>query len=321
MMRSTCFTIFAAVTLFGCDRGRPDLLPGTIERDRIEISAETTDPITERRVREGQTVKLGDTLIVQDTSIARAQLDGAQADIAQRQAQLSERTAGARAENRAAARARTDRARVQLQVETREWQRLTDLIDRKLVSESQLVRQQGLRDTAAASLREAEQALAELDHGTRPEQITQARQSLEQARARQRELAASAGRLTVVAPADGIVDALPYHVGERPLPGTAVAVLLAGGQPFVRAYIPEPRRASAAVGGRVRVHVDGVTSVFEGEIRYISSEAAYTPYYSLTAADRSRLAFRLEVTVLGDAALSLPSGLPAEVELLPAKSP
>ncbi len=321
MMRSTCFTIFAAVTLFGCDRGRPYLLPGTIERDRIEISAETTDPITERRVREGQTVKLGDTLILQDTSIARAQLDGAQADIAQRQAQLSERTAGARAENRAAARARTDRARVQLQVETREWQRLTDLIDRKLVSESQLVRQQGLRDTAAASLREAEQALAELDHGTRPEQITQARQSLEQARARQRELAASAGRLTVVAPADGIVDALPYHVGERPLPGTAVAVLLAGGQPFVRAYIPEPRRASAAVGGRVRVHVDGVTSVFEGEIRYISSEAAYTPYYSLTAADRSRLAFRLEVTVLGDAALSLPSGLPAEVELLPAKSP
>ena len=321
MSRSSYLLLLTAVVLCGCERTTPTLLPGTVERDRIEVSAETADPIVERPVREGQTVRRGATLIVQDTVIARAQLDAAQAEVAQRQAQLSERTAGARAEDRAAARARVERARVQFQVETREWQRLRDLIDRKLVSESNLVRQQGLRDSAAASLREAEQAAAELRNGTRPEQIAQARQSLEQARARQRELAASAGRLTIVAPADGIVDALPYQIGERPVRGAAVAVLLASGAPFVRIYVPEPRRAGVTVGTRARIHVDGVATTFDGQVRYLSSEAAYTPYYSLTAADRGRLAYRVEVSLSGAAALSLPSGVPADVELLPAAAP
>jgi HlyD family secretion protein len=321
MSRSACLLIIATATLGGCGTSNSDFLPGTIERDRIEVSAETTDPIVERRVNEGQVVKRGDILLVQDTVIARAQMDAAQATVAQQQAQLSERTAGARSEDRAAARARVERARVQLQVETREWQRLNELVGQKLISESALARQKGLSDAAAASLREAEQALAALMHGTRPEQIAQARQSLEQARAQQRELAASTGRLTVAAPVDGIVDALPYQVGERPARGGALAVLLASGAPFVRAYLPEPRRAGVKVGVRARVHVDGVSTPFDGVVRYVSSEAAYTPYYSLTAADRGRLAFRLEVTVSGDAAKSLPSGLPADVELLPANSP
>lgn len=321
MSRSACLLIIATAALGACGRSNTEFLPGTVERDRIEVGAETTDPIIERRVNEGQVVKRGEILLVQDTVIARAQMDAAQATVAQQQAQLSERTAGARSEDRAAARARVDRARVQLQVETREWQRLNELVGQKLISESALARQKGLSDAAAASLREAGQALAALEHGTRPEQIAQARQSLEQARAQQRELAASTGRLTVAAPVDGIVDALPYQIGERPARGGAIAVLLASGAPFVRAYLPEPRRAGVRVGARARVHVDGVGTPFDGVVRYVSSEAAYTPYYSLTAADRGRLAFRLEVTLSGDAAQSLPSGVPADVELLPANSP
>ena len=114
--------------------------------------------VTENRVvpfgdsfNEGQVVKRGEILLVQDTVIARAQMDAAQATVAQQQAQLSERTAGARSEDRAAARARVDRARVQLQVETREWQRLNELVGQKLISDSALARQKGLSDAAAAS--------------------------------------------------------------------------------------------------------------------------------------------------------------------------
>jgi HlyD family secretion protein len=308
----------AAVTALavGCSPTPDDLLPGTVERDRVEVSAENNEPIVERRVREGQSVARGDILIVQDTALARSRIEAAQADSGLRQAQLSERIAGARAEDKAMSQARVERARVQLQVETRELQRLQGLVAEKLISESQLVRQQGARDSAAAILREAEADLRELQRGTRPEQIAQARQSLEQARARERELATTAGRLTVVAPVDGTVDALPYQVGERPSPGAPVAVLLANGSPFVRAYLPEPRRTAVRVGGRARIRVDGVAESFAGAVRYVASEAAYTPYYSLTAADRSRLAFRLEVTVLGDAARNLPSGVPATVELL-----
>jgi HlyD family secretion protein len=307
--------------LAACDVAPSTALPGTIERDRIEVAADANEPIVARAVHEGQSVKRGEVLIAQDSVIARAQLDAADAAVAQQQALLDERLAGARRENRAAARARVDSARVRLQVETREWQRLRDLVAQKLVSDSQLVRQEGLKDTAATALREAEQSLAELTNGTRPEQIAQARQALAQARARQRELATGAGRLTVNAPIDGIVDALPFHVGERPPRGATVAVLLAQGAPFVRSYLPEPRRNEVKVGSRARIRVDGIAQPFDGEVRYISSEAAYTPYYSLTAADRSRLAFRIEVTVLGEAAHALPAGIPAEIEWVPAATP
>lgn len=306
-----------AACMVGCSPKPDALLPGTVERDRIEVSVETNEPILERLVREGQTITRGDVLIVQDSTLARSRVEAAQADADFRQAQLAELIAGARSEDKAMARARAERAQVQLQVESRELQRLQGLVAEKLVSESQLVRQQGARDSAAAILREAQENLRELQRGTRSEQITQSRKALDQARARAREIRDSATRLTVLAPVDGTVDALPYQIGERPAPGAPIAVLLAKGSPFVRAYLPEPRRMAVRIGSRARIKVDGVNAPFEGSVRYIASEAAYTPYYSLTDADRSRLAFRMEVTVLGDAALDLPSGLPASIELLP----
>ncbi|MND04156.1 hypothetical protein D3C83_243040 [compost metagenome] len=50
-------------------------------------------------------------------------------------------------------------------------------------------------------------------------------------------------------------------------------------------------------------------------MRFVSSEAAYTPYYSLTEHDRSRLAYRAEVDLeLDDAAQALPAGVPVSID-------
>ncbi len=37
----------------------------------------------------------------------------------------------------------------------------------------------------------------------------------------------------------GVLDTLPFEVGERPGPGDVVAVLLTGEQPYARVYVPE----------------------------------------------------------------------------------
>jgi HlyD family secretion protein len=94
-----------------------------------------------------------------------------------------------------------------------------------------------------------------------------------------------------------------------------VAVVLAEGMPYARVHIPEPLRASYVAGARVQLAIDGVAAPLGGTVRYVSAEASFTPYYSLTQEDRSRLSYLAEITVDDPAAADLPAGVPVQVTL------
>ena len=111
------------------------------------------------------------------------------------------------------------------------------------------------------------------------------------------ELPRWAARYDVRAPRDGLVEALPYKLGERPPAGVPLVLLLADGAPYARIYVPEPLRAQVTAGRAVDVTMDGVDGALRGVIRYVSAEAAYTPYYALTQKDRTRLSFLAEVAL------------------------
>ena len=124
----------------------------------------------------------------------------------------------------------------------------------------------------------------------------------------------------VTAPRAGFVEALPYKLGERPTAGRPVAILLADGIPYARVYVPEPLRTTFTAGTRVEAAVDGRAEPLQGTVRYVSAEAAFTPYYALTQKDRSRLGYLAEITLDDPAAQALPAGLPIQV-LVPAERP
>jgi len=50
-------------------------------------------------------------------------------------------------------------------------------------------------------------------------------------------------------------------------------------------------------------------------VRYVSTDAAFTPYYALNERDRSRLSFLAEVELVEQDAAALPAGMPVEVEI------
>jgi HlyD family secretion protein len=68
-------------------------------------------------------------------------------------------------------------------------------------------------------------------------------------------------------------------------------------------------------GTSAKIFVDGLEQPLAGRVRWVASEAAFTPYFALTEHDRGRLSFAAKVDVL-NASTRLPDGVPVEVELL-----
>ena len=313
-VRRLCAGLLTAL-LCACAQHDENTLPGTVERDRIELAADSDEFIVSLPFAEGARVKAGDVIVEQDAEISAAGIDAARAQLAEAEARVEELRSGPRTTSIAAAAARRDRARVERDDAVRERDRLLGLVRQSLVSRSDADRQVAAANAAEASLQEAESALRELREGTRAEQLAQAREAADSARASLRALQTTSARLEVRAPVSGTIDALPWHVGEKPPRGATVAVLLADGAPYARIHVPAPLRARMKTGTTATLRVDGMERAFKGQVRFVASEAEFTPYYSLTAADRSRLSFLAEVVFDETDATTLPSGIPVDVTL------
>jgi HlyD family secretion protein len=151
--------------------------------------------------------------------------------------------------------------------------------------------------------------------GTTIEELAQAEQAVKQAAAHRDLLEVDLSRHDIRAPVDGIVDSRLFELGERPAPGQTILVMLPGEQPYARVYIPEYLRVQVSVGIPAVIHVDGLETAIEGRVRWVASEAAFTPYYALTERDRGHLTYLAKVDVAEDRA-RLPDGVPVEVDLM-----
>ena len=299
--------------VLGCTPAGPGPVVGTVERDRLQLVAEAQEPIAELAVHEGDQVAAGALLVRLDDSRYRAKVAALQAQRDQAQARLDDLIAGPRREEISEAQARLSATETSLSDAEVELRRAQALVRSGARPQAALDSAQARADGARANRDAAKAALAVLLAGSRRQQIEVARAAVAQAEAQLQELTVVVSRLTVRAPVAGQIDALPYHLGERPPAHATVAVLLAG-EPYAQVYVPEPWRARLTPGTQVPVHVDGIAQPFTGKVRFVSAEAAFTPYFALTERDRSRLSYLAKID-LGAAAAKVPSGVPLTVDL------
>lgn len=295
----------------GADANR---VVGELASDRIELTAEAAEPITEILVAEGETVVTGQTLMRQDATRAQARLAEAQAALGQAQARLDELVRGPRSEMIAAARASVEGTKDELAFRRSDYERVQEIHARQLASPEQLDQAEAALDAAKANDKLRRAQLQELLSGTTVEELAQAEQAVKQAAARRDQIAVDVARLDILAPVDGIVDSRLFELGERPAPGQAMLVMLAGQQPYARVYVPETLRVHVAPGTRAEVIVDGVDEALEGVVRWVASEAAFTPYFALTERDRGRLTYEAKID-LNVERTRLPDGMPVEAVL------
>jgi HlyD family secretion protein len=127
-------------------------------------------------------------------------------------------------------------------------------------------------------------------------------------------LAVDLARHDITAPVDGIADSRLFELGERPNPGQAVMIVLAGDQVYARVYVPEQFRVHVTPGRDATIHVDGLAEAIPGRVRWVASEAAFTPYFALTERDRGHLTYLAKIDLV-ESRERLPDGVPVEVDL------
>ncbi len=252
-------------------------------------------------------------MVALDESRLAAQLAAAQAASDEAAAQLAELIRGTRREEVEEARARLREAESAVAEAVPEFERIRALVEQGIDSRRSLERTEAALGEAQGRRDAARSLLTRLLNGATPEQLDQAKARLAGARAGADEIRLRKERLQVKAPQLAVIDALPYEVGERPAPGSTVAVLLADGAPYARVYVPAQLRPRVRSGVSATVKVEGFERAFSGRVRWVSSEAAFTPFYALTERDRGRLAYLAEVDLTEPEAESLPTGLSVEV--------
>lgn len=227
---------------------------GQLESDRIELVAEYAEPIVTIEVTECDAVAQGAIMLMQSTERVDIQLAEALANVERLQNLLQEQLNGLIPERFAVVKNSLLEATVERDFRERELQRLSSLRSQNLTSVESVDNAQRLLDTSEARVENINAQLAELEAGTRAEQVAQIRSQIQQAEAQVAALKLNCSRLQLAAPLDVMVDSLPFEIGERPRQGDVVAVLLAGAQPHARLYIPESVRASIQPGTRLNGH-------------------------------------------------------------------
>jgi len=287
---------------------------GELASDRIELSAEAAEPIIDILVAEGEAVTQGQVLLAQDATRANARLAETEAALGQAQARLDELVRGPRSEQISAGRASVAGAADELEFRQSDYARVQEVHARNLASPELLDRAKAALDAATANLDLRRAQLQELLTGTTVEELAQAEQAAKQAEARRDKVAVDVARHEIRAPVDGVVDSRLFELGERPAPGQATLIMLGGEQPYARVYVPERLRVNVGPGTAARVFIDGMNEPLNGSVRWVASEAAFTPYFALTERDRGRLTYAAKIDI-DTAGQRLPDGVPVEVEL------
>lgn len=315
-VRTTGFLLLLPLfmLLTGCIEDAPRVF-GTVDRDRLTLTAPVAELVASVNVREGQLVKAGDVLLTLDTTAATARIAQYEAELAEKNAFLAELVKGPRVEDIARAQAVLAGASAMLTEAEHRFERTQRLYNTKVLTQADSDAARAARDSAIAKQDEAQQSLKVLENGTRREQIDQARAAVDVAQAKLAVEHKLLSDLTMTVAQDAVVDILPWHAGDRVAAGTQLVSLLAIANPYVRVYLPATWLDRVKPGSKVKVWVDGRTDAINGVIRNIRSQPAYTPFYALNERDRSRLMYLTDID-LPDKAKDLPTGMVLEVELL-----
>ncbi|HOC17544.1 MAG TPA: efflux RND transporter periplasmic adaptor subunit [Vicinamibacterales bacterium] len=301
---------------------------GTVEATEVQVAGLVGGRLLELKVAEGDRVEAGQVVAQLDVADARLALQRAQAERAQADAQLRLLLAGARPEEirqaeaqLRAAEAEAAAAREDLRGATADLQRFDTLLANNSGSRKQRDDAATRVDVMGARVRAAEQrsqaaaeTLARLKKGARAQEIDAARARLGVVDAQIATLEKSIADATIAAPVAGIVTQKLADVGEILAPRAPVVSIVDLDHAWANIYIDEPLVPRVRLGQQATLYTDAGGPGIEGKVTFVSPRAEFTPRNVQTAEERSKLVYRIKVSVDNREGI-LKQGMPVEAEV------
>lgn len=331
LLLAAAATCLAAASFAGCretpaaDRIR---ISGYVEATEVRVAPEVGGRLLDLKVDEGDRVNAGDVIAQLDTADVALALQRAAAERMAADAQLRLLLAGARAEDirqaeaqLAAAEAELAASKQELASAERDLARFESLLTSNSGAEKPrddaATRRNVARDRVKAGeqrARAAAETVARLKAGARREEIDAARARLAGADAQVATLEKARRDATVVTPASGMVTQKLADEGELLAPRTPIVVVADLDEVWANVYVDEPLVPRVTLGQAATVFTDAGGPGIEGKVTFISPKAEFTPRNVQTAEERSKLVFRVKVTVNNEKGV-LKQGMPVEAEI------
>ena len=357
--------VLAVVAYLGHRRG-PEY-SGTVETREIQIGSKIGGRVTAVPVEEGEQVKAGALLVRFECDELKAQRAQAGAAVVQAQAdmdrmlrghrpeEIEQAEASAKAQGAALESARNGPRKEDLEQGKADYEaakadavnsetyfhRMEKLVKTDTISRQEFDDVREKRDAARDRAESARQHLAELEAGTRPEDLRAAEERFRQAEAaavmsrkgfRKEDIEAAHGRLVEAegkvdeldvrlkeaelhAPADATVEVVSVRPGDLVPAEQIVMKMQESSQIWVKVYIPETELAKVRLDEKAQILVDGAKGrVFSGHVGQIATEAEFLPRNVQTVNDREHQVFGVKIFLENPGGV-LKSGMSATVRL------
>ncbi|WP_114520072.1 HlyD family efflux transporter periplasmic adaptor subunit [Altererythrobacter sp. ZODW24] len=308
-----------ALGLWGVEVPSEPVIYGNVEIREAELGFRIPGRIERVLVDEGDLIQPGQLLAELDTQPMRDSIAGADALVAQADAEISRDRAGSRPQEVRSAEAAVASAQTALNEAQRQFDRRASLLDRGFISRADYETAQATRDAARARLQDARATLSLSREGTRTEDRQASLARREAAVAERRSMQTNLSDAELRAPEAGQVLTRAREAGSIINPGDTVLTIALTQPVRVRAYIAETQLPSIKPGMKASISVDGSDVILPATVGFISPSAEFTPRTVQTEELRADLVYRVRLTV-EDPKGTLRQGQPVTVRLNSSKS-
>jgi len=301
---------------------------GQVEATAIQVAAEVGGRVIALPINEGDRVQAGDVVARLDTRDVDLAQQRAAAERRQAEAQLNLLLAGSRPEDirqadaqAAGASADTAAAEAELKSAEKDLERFEALLRANSGSQKQRDDAETRKDVAQQRVqsarereRAAREALARLRAGARPQEIQVARARVAAADAQIATLKKSVDDATIRSPVAGIVTEKLTEMGQMMAPRVPVVVVTDLDHVWADVFVGEPDVPRIRLGQSATLFTDAGGEGIPGTVTFISPKAEFTPRNVQTAEERSKLVYRVKVSVDNREGI-LKEGMPVEAEI------